>query len=224
MVAHEARCFTRAARLRPEDLVTHSAHSPRPTVGELRAFDAIFFGGSGAFGVYDDLPWIRNGLRVITEVIDAGVPAFASCFGFQGLAQVLGGEVTHDPATTEMGSTRVALTEAGRRDPLFSFLPPQLWVQEGHHDRVTRVPPGVITLASSALCPEQAFRVEGAPFWASQFHPELSLRGTLDRFEHYASHYLEDTAALERLREHLAQGLETPEVSELLARVARGQF
>lgn len=224
MVVHERRCFARASRLPIDDLTVRLTTQPMPTAGELRAFDAVMFGGSGAFSVLDDVPWIHAGLDLLRRVLDARVPAFASCFGFQGLAHALGGEVVHDPARTEMGSTEVWLTGEGQGDGLFGFLPRHLWVQEGHHDRVKVLPAVVTRLATNDHCPEQALKVEGAPFWASQFHPELTVQGTLDRFNHYAEHYLDADGVSDQMREILSKGRETPEVSEVLARLVRGEF
>jgi len=195
--------------------------SPDPAT--LGRYDAIFFGGSGAFSVLDDTPWIRASVQVLLRVVDARIPAYASCFGFQGLAMALGGEVIHDDDHTEMGSTDVFLTDAGRRDPLFSALPPRFWVQEGHHDRVSRLPAGVTLMVGGDFCYEQAFRVDGAPFWASQFHPELTVRKTIDRFHHYADFYLEPDEVQSELAK-LESGLESPEVAELLSRFVRGEY
>jgi GMP synthase (glutamine-hydrolysing) len=224
MAAHEHACFARAAELPPEHLGVHVM-----ATGPLRAvpagMDAVFFGGSGAYSVLDDVQWIRDGLDALRCVLDARVPAWASCFGFQGLAVALGGEVRHDPTTEEMGSTWITLTEAGQRDPLLGRIGPAFWAQEGHHDRVTVLPEGVERLATGALCPEQAFRVSGAPFWAAQFHPELTVARTVERFVHYRDHYFtgppeEAEALLHRLR----RGEESPGVSDLLARLVRGDL
>jgi GMP synthase (glutamine-hydrolysing) len=223
MAAHERMCFAEAARLSEDDVSLHPMMGGRPHRDQLTGVDAVFFGGSGAYSVLDDTAWIREAIEVMLEVIDLGVPSYASCFGFQGLALALGGEVINDEARMEMGSTRVHLTPAGLADPLFKHLPPSPWVQQGHHDRVSRLPPGVDLLVAGDVCYEQAFRVTGKPFWASQFHPELDRRRTLDRFHHYRSFYLEEADAEARLAQ-LMQGEETAEVRELLARVARHDF
>ena len=223
MAMHEHQWFVEAARLRADHLTLHSMMSGPPSASSLAKYDAIFFGGSGAFSVLDDTPWIRTSIETLLRVVDARVPAYASCFGFQGLAIALDGEVIHDEEHTEMGSTEVFLTEAGAQDSLFAKLPPRFWVQEGHHDRVSRVPKAVEMIVGGDFCFEQAFRVRGAPFWASQFHPELTVQKTIDRFHHYADYYL-DPAEVQTELAKLESGLETREVSDLLARVAYGEF
>jgi GMP synthase (glutamine-hydrolysing) len=225
MTAHERACFADVARLPLDHLSVHfMTDGPLPG-GSLGRYDAVFFGGSGAYSVLDDIPWIREGLVALQRVVDARRPAWASCFGFQGLARALGGEVVHDEARSELGATLLHLTEAGRVDPLLGALPAQFWAQEGHHDRVTVLPPGVHRLATGDLCPEQAFRVDGAPFWASQFHPELTAHSTLARFEHYRAHYFDGPPeAFDAVAARLAAGVDSPEVSELLARLVRGEY
>jgi GMP synthase (glutamine-hydrolysing) len=225
MAHHERMCFAESAKI-PEDHITVHAmvDGPLPTA-RLHHYDAVFFGGSGAYSVLDDITWIQQGMVALQRVVEARVPAWASCFGFQGLAVALGGKVIRDDDRTEMGSTLLHLTKQGRDDPLLSRLPDPFWAQEGHHDRVSEIPEGVVLLATGDVCPAQAFRVEGAPFWASQFHPELSLQRTIDRFEYYRTHYFEGSEEeADKLVATLRQGSETTEMSSLLARLIRGDF
>lgn len=223
MAAHERRCFEKTAGIPEGTLPMHHMQERRPERHELEKYDTIFFGGSGAYSVNDDQQWIRDSIATLLDVVDLKIPSYASCFGFQGLAVALGGEVINDEAKVEMGSTSVDLTEAGRTDALFKHLPAKFWVQEGHHDRVSRMPSGVQLLVTGDFCYEQAFRVEGAPFWASQFHPELTVQRTIDRFHHYAEFYLDPSEVASTLK-MLESGLESPEVGTLLSRLMSGEF
>ena len=224
MALHERLCFAEQAALSVEQVHVHSmATGGLPSDAALQDVDAVFFGGSGAYSVLDDIDWIKATLDLLLRVVDMKLPAYASCFGFQGLALAMGGDVRSDDDATEIGSTRLRLTPEGRADSLFSSLPPAFWAQQGHHDRVVRMPSGVVELAVGDVCPEQAFRVEGVPFWASQFHPELTLERTLDRFRHYQDHYLEAEEA-ERTLLTLLGGEDSPEVGGMLARLVRGHY
>jgi GMP synthase (glutamine-hydrolysing) len=225
MAHHERRCFSECAELPLDHLDVHFMTEGALDSGPLGRYDAVFFGGSGAYSVLDDIPWIRAGMVALQQVIDARRPAWASCFGFQGLALALGGEVVRDAARTELGATLIHLTEKGRQDPLLGTLPADFWAQEGHHDHVVVLPPGVVRLCYGDFSPEQGFRVDGAPFWASQFHPELTVRSTVARFEHYLEHYFDGTREeADAIVASLANGAETPEVPRLLALLARGAF
>jgi GMP synthase (glutamine-hydrolysing) len=225
MAAHERRCFADTARIPLDHLDVH-AMAEGPLRGDgLGKYDAVFFGGSGAYSVLDDVPWIRAGLDALRLVVDARRPAWASCFGFQGLAMALGGSVERDDARQELGAVLLTLTPDGANDPLLRRLPSRFWAQEGHHDHVTRLPPGVIRLVSGDVSPEQGLRVDGAPFWASQFHPELDSRTTVERFLHYLALYHDGSdEEAEQMVERLRSGEVTESVGELLAHLVRGEF
>ena len=223
MAGQEQRCFADRAGLPLDRLDVHSMQSGRPDRGQLRRYDAIFFGGSGAYSVLDDLEWVRQTMGTLLDVLDERLPAYASCFGFHGLAIALGGSVVNDDARAEMGAVMLELTNEGAKDPLFSCLPGRFWAQEGHHDRVDVLPAGVTLLVSGEVCYEQAFRVNGAPFWASQFHPELTAESTAERFRHYRDHYLHPEQAASLIT-GIEEGRDAIEMAEVLPRLLRGDF
>lgn len=219
MCAHERMCFAERADLPLENVTVHSMTAGRPTAGLMRRYDAVFFGGSGAYSVLDDVPWIRDGLDTLEEVASLGLKAYASCFGFQGLALALGAEVINDDDLTEMGSTLLRLTPDGVDDPVMGVLPSPFWAQEGHHDHVMTLPDGVDLMAVGDKVRLQGFKVHGVPFYASQFHPELTVARTVDRFRHYQEHYIDERA--EEVLAELQGGADTPEMGQVLARLAR---
>ena len=220
MSEQERLCFAERADVPLEAIDLHPMAEGRPDKGRLRSYDAVFFGGSGAYSVLDDVPWIRAGLEACLEVIELRVPAFASCFGFQGLAKALGGEVIRDDARQELGAYELDLTPAGREDEVLGALPSTFWGQEGHHDHVMKLPRGVTLLATGRNIENQAFKVDGAPFWASQFHPELTIRRTVERFRYYSALY-SAPGTTEAVVAHLESGTDTPEMADVLKRVVR---
>lgn len=221
MARQELRCFADRADLPHDRVDLHPMVEGRPDRGRLRRYDAVFFGGSGAYSVLDDVQWIKEGMNTCLEVMEVRVPAFASCFGFQGLALVLGGRVVKDDDRQELGAYELDLTDAGVADPVLGVLPRRFWGQEGHHDHVDVLPQGVTLLATgSRECPNQAFKVDGAPFWASQFHPELTVGTTIERFRHYLALYSQPGHG-ERLEKHILSGVDSPEMGEVLARLVR---
>ena len=222
MAAHERRCFAERADVPMERLLMHPMMDGPVPRAALDSAHAVLFGGSGAWSVLDDTPWIRAALDLMVEVVELQRPAFASCFGFQGLALALGGRVENDESRTELGATELTLTDAGAADPLFGALPRTFWGEQGHHDHVTRLPDGVELLATGRVIAAQAFRVLGAPFWASQFHPELTPDRTMERFLHYKELYVGDGAMDEVEATLRARQQQTPEVASLLSRLVRG--
>lgn len=220
MSLQERRCFADRAALPLDAVDLWSMVDGRPDRGKLGSYDAIFFGGSGAYSVLDDVAWIKDGLRTLIDVVELRVPAWASCFGFQGLSLALGGEVLRDDARQELGAYEIALTDAGRADPVIGVLPPRFWAQEGHHDHVMGLPKGVTLLATGDNIRNQAFLVDGTRFYASQFHPELTVETTIERFLHYADLYSEPGAS-DKVVTHLRSGIDTPEMGDVLVRLVR---
>ena len=224
MCEHEHRCFAERAKLPLDHVRVHSMTSGRPDRSALLAADAVFFGGSGAYSVLDDVAWIKDGMRVLLEVVELRKKAWASCFGFQGLSLAMGGEVIRDDDLMEMGSTWLDLTDAGAADPIVGVLPRGFWGQEGHHDHVMKLPAGVTLLATGTQIRNQCFRVDGTPVYASQFHPELTVPRTVERFLHYRDHYVDangDPTGADAVYTRLASGHDTPEMGEVLARLVR---
>ncbi len=215
MAAQELRCFQESALL-PELTKIHAAETPLDD-RLFERYDLFFFGGSGAYSVLDTHGWVRNMLDFFVRVVDRKVPAWASCFGFQGLSLALGGEVNRDDDRQELGAFPVDLTEAGRDDPLFGALPDTFPVQLGHHDHVDRLPSGVTLLVTGRKIRNQAFKVDGAPFWASQFHPELRKHTTIERWNYYKEHYA-DPATAREIEAVFAASPDTEEVQSVLAR------
>lgn len=207
MAAQERRCFARHTGLPIERIVCWDLLTGPPALGHAREYDVLMIGGSGDFMVSQrDLPQFSAVLELLRGVVETGHPTFASCFGFQCLVEALGGQIVYDPERTEVGTYEVSLTPEARRDPLFGELPPRFPAQMGRKDRSERLPEGVIHLASSERSPHQAFRVDGLPIWATQFHPELSAQANRERFVRYREGYAgvsdaEGDAPLERFYE-----------------------
>jgi hypothetical protein len=99
---------------------------------------------------------------------------------------------------------------------VFGPLGPTFLAHLGHEDSVVELPPGAVLLASSEQGGLQAFRLEGALIYGTQFHPELSRDDLLERAFAYPQ-YVEQIAGLppERFHELVRP---TPESEELLRR------
>ena len=195
----ERRSFAEKTGLQLDQIVPHDLLSGPPPLTALETHDALMVGGSGDYYVSNrSLPHFEAQLDFLREVVDRGHPMFASCFGFQILVAALGGEVTYDPESMEVGTYRLSVSEAGREDPLMGRLPEVFDAQMGRKDRASRLPEGVVNLATSERNPHQALRIPGRPIWATQFHPELDLETNLERFFRYLDGYAELLSADER--------------------------
>lgn len=222
---HEERqSFAEMAGLPLAQVVPFDLLAATPTLAEVRRYDALMVGGSGDYYVSKgNLPGFAGVLELLAGVVAAGPPLFASCFGFQLLVQALGGEIVYDPGRVQVGTYPITLTEPGRADDLFGYLPPVFMAQLGRKDRAARLPAGVLHLASSELAPYQALRVPGRAVWATQFHPELTKAENLKRFRRYMAGYAAMMGAAE-MQATLDRFQDSPEAGELLARFVRLVF
>lgn len=219
LARHEERqSFADRAGLEIDQIVPFNLLEATPTLADIRRYDALMIGGSGAYNVSKhNLPNEYAVLAVLGEVVSVGHPTFASCYGFHLLAQALGGRVDYSPECMEVGAFELALSPDGRGDELFSYLPDTFMAQLGHKDRACRLPRGVLNLARSERAPYQALRIPGKPIWATQFHPELTGEENLFRFGRYKHVYatLYSPAELQALIDGFVP---SPETEELIPR------
>ena len=103
-------------------------------------------------------------------LFDSGVPVFGICYGFQAMAQALGGTVERT-GLSEYGGTPLEVTEAGAA--LFAGLPARQSVWMSHGDSVTRAPDGFVVSATSAGAPVAAMESLDRRLAGVQFHPEV---------------------------------------------------
>lgn len=105
--------------------------------------------------------------QIDSKLFDAGVPVLGICYGFQAMAQVLGGTVAHT-GSREFGGTPIQLSQS----ILFPNQAEQnVWMSHG--DCVTVAPAGFTVTASSKGAPVAAFENVAHRFAGVQFHPEV---------------------------------------------------
>ncbi len=213
MAEQELRCFQTTSGI--VDLRKVHAAETALDAQLLASADVFFFGGSGAYSVLDTHGWVGGMLDFLLRVVDARKPAWASCFGFQGLALALGGEVNRDDARQELGCFPIDRVP-GVADPVFDGAPTTFYAQLGHHDHVDGLPAGVTLLCTGRAIRNQAFKVDGAPFWATQFHPELRKATTMERWNYYRPHYAGDPERAARIDRLMDESPDTPEAEGII--------
>ncbi len=128
---------------------------------------AMVFGGPMSAND-EHLPFIRQELDWLPQVLAARCPFLGICLGAQLLSRVLGGQVgPHPEETREIGYFPIRPTAAGQE--LFGQ---PLWVYHWHGEGF-EVPDGAVQLAEGDLFPNQAFRYERQAY-GLQFHPEMT--------------------------------------------------
>ncbi|WP_078323572.1 glutamine-hydrolyzing GMP synthase [Mycobacteroides salmoniphilum] len=101
-------------------------------------------------------------------VFDLDVPVFGICYGFQAMAQVLGGTVVHT-GTSEYGRTELNVVGGDLHEGLPDVQP--VWMSHG--DAVTEAPQGFTVVASSEGAPVAAFENRSRRLAGVQYHPEV---------------------------------------------------
>ena len=161
----------------------------------------------GRMGVHDEAkhPLLLRVKEYVQRMLAEGTPLFGVCLGGQLLAQVAGGEVRSN-CRSEKGLVDISLTCAGAADPLFAGINRRFRAFQWHNDSFT-VPPGASRLASSVVCPGQAFRVGNA--WGVQFHPEVdgAILAAWSKHSQTREQLLADFADVEQAHRALARQL-----------------
>jgi GMP synthase (glutamine-hydrolysing) len=104
-------------------------------------------------------------------ILGLGVPTLGICYGFQVMAQQLGGEVAHT-GRREYGATEATVrTDDG--NALLAGQPDHQTVWMSHGDSVAVAPDGFEVLASTADTPVAAFANDEQGFYGVQWHPEV---------------------------------------------------
>jgi GMP synthase (glutamine-hydrolysing) len=97
-------------------------------------------------------------------------PILGICYGLQLMVHLLGGRV-HRAERREYGRARLRVRERG---PLFAGLPSQLTCWMSHGDAADAVPADFVAMAETENSPYAAIRHRRKPWFALQFHPEVS--------------------------------------------------
>lgn len=147
----EARVFS--------EVIPHTA-----TAEDIKARDplALVLSGGPSSVYADDAPQLDPAL------FDLGVPVFGICYGFQAMAQALGGTVAHT-GTSEYGRTELKVLGG----ELHSGLPNVQPVWMSHGDAVTAAPDGFEVVASSAGAAVAGFENRARRLAGVQYHPEV---------------------------------------------------
>jgi GMP synthase (glutamine-hydrolysing) len=167
------RWFTDALGFAMPVCRSHEGEPLTKAIDEHRPQGIIVTGSP--LSVTDQSPWMLQLGADLLRVGARGTPVLGVCFGHQLLGRAAGGDVILNPRGREIGTVRITLSEAGRRDPLFAWAErDEIEAQATHLDAVDPLPPGAMLLASNENCAAQAFRLSETVAGV-QFHPEMSV-------------------------------------------------
>ena len=124
---------------------------------------AIILSG-GPASVYED-----GSPKLDPKILELGIPILGICYGFQILAQTLGGRVDRT-GKREYGATNLKVSSGG---VLLASQPDLQICWMSHGDQVMQAPAGFEVLASTETTPVAAFESRAKKIFGVQWHPEV---------------------------------------------------
>lgn len=112
--------------------------------------------------------YAENSPVLDTALLEAGIPVLGICYGFQQMAEALGGKVA-ETGNREFGATTAKilapshLWDAGEAEKM-------VWMSHG--DAVTAAPEGFTVTAATPAAPVAAFEDNSRRLYGVQWHPE----------------------------------------------------
>lgn len=132
----------------------------------------IILSGGPESTTLEDTPYVPD------YVLNAKLPVLGICYGMQALAKKMGGKVS-ESSHREFGFAQVTVKQTGKffsslSDSVDQSQQPLLDVWMSHGDKVTSLPEGFVTLASTDNAEFAAIADENRNLYGLQFHPEVT--------------------------------------------------
>jgi GMP synthase-like glutamine amidotransferase len=155
-----------------KDVPWEAFQAPEGCLPNLKDFTHIILTGSEAT-ILEREAWVEREVGFVKDAVAAGNSILGSCYGHQLLALALAG-----PA------------HIGRcREPEIGWIPVDIHADSAllgpkgeaytfsvHFDEVKDLTDSFVVMASTSLCPIQAFQVRARNVWGIQIHPEISVK------------------------------------------------
>ncbi len=154
-----------ARRVREARVYSEIVPSSTPVAEMLARKPAAIILSGGPSSVYEP-----GAPTVDRALFEAGVPVFGMCYGFQLMAQALGGTVDNSGAR-EYGGTRMTVSRPS--STLFEGTPAEQSVWMSHGDACSAAPEGFTVTASTEVVPVAAFENDEKRLYGVQYHPEV---------------------------------------------------
>lgn len=142
---------------------------------------AIILSG-GPSSVYED-----GSPQLDRAILELGIPVLGICYGFQTLANALGGRVDAT-GKKEYGATELRVMAGGE---ILDGQPAEQFCWMSHGDQVMQAPEGFEVLASTDTTPVAAFANSEKKIYGVQWHPEVKHsqfgQNVLENFLHKAA-------------------------------------
>ena len=154
-----------ARRVREASLYSEVVPHTMPVQEILAKEPAALILSGGPSSVYaEDAPGLEKAL------LEAGVPVFGICYGFQAMVQALGGTV-EKTGLREYGATNAEIGDCS--STLFNGQPAEQAVWMSHGDSVSRAPEGLRVTATTPGAAVAAIEDDERQLYGVQWHPEV---------------------------------------------------
>lgn len=177
-------------------------------------------------GVFDDAiyPWLAPEKKFIEHAIKQNKTVIGVCLGSQLIADVLGAKV-YRSEQKEIGWFPVQLTEQGKENEIFSFLPREFSAFHWHGETFD-LPQNAIHVAQTAVCQNQAFIYDDAVI-GLQFHLEVTEQ-SISKMVHFGRADLVQSAYIQDEKEILSGKqfvrVNNEKLNEILNRIKKIRF
>ena len=138
-------------------------NTPAAVIAEMNASGIILSGGPSSV-------YAKDAPLPDKAIFKMGIPVLGICFGLQVMARFLKGKVERGQKR-EYGKGTLRVKRAQCR--LFDALPRELQVWNSHGDKLTKLPDGFKSVATTENSPFAAIENAKARFYGLQFHPEV---------------------------------------------------
>ena len=154
-----------ARRVREAQLFSEVVPHTMPAQDMLAKNPAAIVLSGGPSSVYAD-----GAPGLDPAILEAGVPVFGICYGFQAMIRALGGSV-EQTGLREYGATMAQITDTG--STLFNGQPPEQSVWMSHGDSASAAPDGISVTATTPGAAVAAIEDDERKLYGVQWHPEV---------------------------------------------------
>nr|WP_279672600.1 glutamine-hydrolyzing GMP synthase [Flexivirga meconopsidis] len=154
-----------ARRVREAQLYSEVVPHTMPAAEMLAKDPAAIVLSGGPSSVYDE-----GAPELDATLLEAGVPVFGICYGFQSMVRALGGTVEHT-GLREYGATQAEIGDTG--STLFNGQPAEQSVWMSHGDSASAAPDGVKVTATTPGAAVAAIEDDERRLYGVQWHPEV---------------------------------------------------
>ncbi|MDG2497520.1 MAG: glutamine-hydrolyzing GMP synthase [Aquiluna sp.] len=153
-----------ARRVREANVYSEIVHHSISAADILAKQPAAIILSGGPASVYEP-----GSPELDPKILELGIPVLGICYGFQVLANALGGQVDKT-GKREYGATDMSIAHSGT---LLEGQPMSQVCWMSHGDQVMKAPAGFEVLASTSTTPVAAFESEERKIFGVQWHPEV---------------------------------------------------